>query len=285
LITLPPYDYPKKRKFKNFRIKHVVTTIYLSIQCKNTSTEIEFFNETPNNIFKHLLFIFQIRQVSRDERGLTSSLGRPYGTSSEVVAVSTLIRRGACGGAQHHQQQQQQQQQQPCPPRGEQGFDCEKDTAITLAVLLAIETLLGAILIAFPKSRACIVAALDLVKAIRIQKSPQAVGVVEVVVEAAPSASAPQDQEATVAAPPTNQVVPMPRLAARPPKRPAPLAPRPTPPPIENWCKTKTYIRDPSFKNLAIISHLIKKILIVESLSVTKIIISHAICIDLYSQL
>ena len=204
----------------------------------------------------------------------------------EVVAVATLLKKGVCGGVQH-QQQQQQQQQQPCPPRGEQGFDCEKDTAITLAVLLAIETLLGAILIAFPKSRACITAALDLVRAIRVQKSPQPVGVIDVVVvDVAPSASAPQDQDATAVAPPTNQVLAMPRLAAQPPpKRAAPLAPRPTPPPIENWCKKTTYTRDPSFTNLAIIIHLIKKNLIVGSLSVTKIIISHAIGIDLCSQL
>ena len=76
----------------------------------------------------------------------------------------------------------------------------------------------------------------------------------------------------------------MPRSAQAPPaKREAPLAPRPRQ--IENWWKTITYNRDPSFKNLAILLHLIKKFLIVGSPSVTKIIISHAIYIDLCSQL
>ncbi len=240
-----------------------------------------------------LLFIFQIRQVARDERGLTSSVGRPYGTSSEVVAVSTLIRRGACGGVHHHQQQQQQHQQQ-CPLKGEQGDKCEKDSAITLAILLALETLLGGILIAFPKSRACITAALDLVRAIRIQRSPVPVVVVDVADDVAPSASAPQDAAATGLQ--TNLVRPTPRgPPPPPPKREAPLAPRPMllqqqqqqqqQQLIENWCKKTTYIRDPSFKNLAILLHLIKKFLIVGSRSITKIIISHAICIDLCSQL
>jgi hypothetical protein len=227
-----------------------------------------------------ILFIFQIREISSDERGLTSSLGRPFGKRSEVVAVATLLKMGVCGGVQHQQQQQQQQ----CPPR-EQGFECEKDTAITLAVLLSLETLLGAILIAFPKSRVCIVAALDLVRAIRIQRSPQPVVVIDVVVDdVAPSASAPQNQDATVA-PPTNQVAPTPRGPPPTTKRAAPLAPRPPPQQITNWWRTITYIRDPSFTNLAIIIHLIKKFVIVGSPSVTIIITSHAIGIDLCSQL
>jgi hypothetical protein len=202
-----------------------------------------------------------------------------------VVAVSTLIRKGACGGAQHQHQQQQQQQ---CPLRGEQGDKCEKDTAITLAILLALETLLGGILIAFPKSRACITAALDLVRAIRIQRSPAPV-VVVIDADVVPSPSAPQDAAAT--GPQINLVVPTPRGPPPPlPKREAPLAPRPTlqqqqQQQIENWCKKTTYIRDPSFTNLNIIIHLIKKYLIVGSLSVTKIIISLAIGIDLCSQL
>ena len=243
-----------------------------------------------------LLFIFQIRSVGRDERGLTSELGRPFGREEEVVAVATLLKKGACGGVQHQQQQQQQhQQQQQCP---QQGFECEKDAAIVLAALLALETLLGAILIAFPRSRACITAALDLVRAIRVQKSPAVVvDEIIIVVDVAPSASAPQDPDATtVATPPTvaPPTVAQPTVAVRPtprgpppqpPKREAPLAPRQAQPQIENWWKTITYNRDPSFKNLAILLHLIKKFLIVGSPSVTKIIISHAICIDLCSQL
>jgi hypothetical protein len=229
-----------------------------------------------------LLFIFQIRSVARDERGVTSELGRPFGRDGEVVAVATLLKEGACGGGQHQRQQQQQQQQQQCPFKGEQGSECEKDAAIVLAALLALETLLGAILIAFPRSRACITAALDLVRAIRIQRSPEVVADIVVVVDVPPSASAPEVQDATPVAPPTNQVAPMPQLA---PRRPAPLAPKPTAPEIENWCKKTTYIRDPAFKNLAILLHLIKKFLIVGSPRVTKIIISHAICIDLCSQL
>ena len=185
------------------------------------------------------------------------------------------------GGVQHQQQQQHQHQQQ-CPFKGEQGVECEKDAAIVLAALLALETLLGAILIAFPRSRACITAALNLVRAIRIQRSPAVVEDIVVVVDVDPSASAPPVSDATTVAPPSHPVAPMQRQAAEPPKRPAPLAPRL---PIENWCKTKTHIRDHSFKNLAIILHLIKKFLIVGSLSVTKIIISHAICIDLCTQL
>ncbi len=229
-----------------------------------------------------LLFDFQIRSVSHDERGLTSELGRPFGKKGEVVAVATLLKKGACGGTQHQQQQQQHQQQQQCPFKGEQGVECEKDAAIVLAALLALETLLGAILIAFPRSRACITAALDLVRAIRIRRSPAVVDDIVVVVDVGPSASAPQIPDATTVAPRTNPVAPTPRPAAEPPKRPAPLAPRL---PIENWCKTKTHIRDLSFKNLTIILYLIKKFLIVGSLSVSKIIISHGIGIDLCSQL
>jgi hypothetical protein len=263
-------------------------------------TEKRVFNKTLNHIFKNLLFIFQIRSVARDERGLTSKLGRPFGRAGEVVAVATLIKGGVCGGVQHQQQQQQQQQQhqqqqQQCPFKGEQGFECEKDTAIVLAALLALETLLGAVLIAFPRSRVCITAALNLVRAIRAQRSPAVVvDEVIIVVDVAPSASAPEDQDATtVAPPPTMAIRPTPRgPPPQPPKREAPLAPREAPlaprqapQPIENWCKTITYNRDPSFKNLAIVIHLIKKFLIVGSPSVTKIIISHAICIDLCSQL
>jgi hypothetical protein len=192
-----------------------------------------------------------------------------------MVAVSTLLWKGACGNVPQQQQHHQQQQQKQCPPR-EQCFECEKDSAITLAILLALETLLGAILIAFPKSRVCIVAALDLVRAMRILKRtpPPVVTADDVVAVEAPTASAP---------PAVQLVGPLPRAA--------PLASKPIlqqqqqQQQLENWCKTKTYIRDPSFKNLAIILYLIKKILIVESLSVTKIIISHAICKDLYSQL
>ena len=251
-------------------------------------TEKRVFNKTLNQIFKHLLFIFQIRSVGTDERGLTSELGRPFGR--EVVAVATLIKGGVCGGGRHQQQQQQhqQQQQQQCPFKGEQGFECEKDTAIVLAALLALETLLGAVLIAFPRSRVCITAALDLVRAIRAQRSPVVVvDEVIIVVDVAPSASAPDDQDATtVVPPPTMAIRPTQRgPPPQPPKREAPLAPRPAPQPIENWCKTITYNRDPSFKNLAIVIHLIKRFLIVGSLSVTKIIISHAICIDLCTQL
>jgi hypothetical protein len=156
-----------------------------------------------------------------------------------------------------------------------------------LAALLALETLLGAVLIAFPRSRVCITAALDLVRAIRIQRSPAVVDHIVVVVDVGPSASAPQDPDATtVVTPPIAAIRPAPRgPPPQPPKREAPLAPRQAPQQIENWWKTITYNRDPSFKNLAIVIHLIKKFLIVGSLSVTKIIVSHAICIDLYSQL
>ena len=249
-----------------------------------------------NHIFTHLLFIFQIRSVSRDERGLTSELGRPYGREVEVVAVATLIKEGVCGGVQHQQQQQQHQQKQS-PFKGEQGFECEKETAIVLAALLALETLLGGILIAFPKSRACITAALDLVRAIRVQRSPVVVDDIIIVVDVAPSTSAPQNEasapleDATTVtpptvAPPTVAVRPTPRgPPPQPPKREAPLAPRQAQPQIENWWKTITYNRDPSFKNLAIITHLIKKNLKVGSLSVTKIIISHRSGIHLCSQL
>jgi hypothetical protein len=57
-------------------------------------TEKRVFNKTLNHIFKNLLFIFQIRSVARDERGLTSELGRPFGRAEEVVAVATLIKGG-----------------------------------------------------------------------------------------------------------------------------------------------------------------------------------------------
>ena len=188
--------------------------------------------------------------------------------------MATLLWKGACGGVPRQQQQHHQQQQQ-CPPR-EQCNECEKDSTITLAILLALETLLGAILVAFPKSRVCIVAALDLVRAVRIAKRtpPPVIAAddAEVAVEV-PSASAP----------PTVHVRAMPR--APPLAAPKPQQQQQQQQQIENWCKKTTYIRDTSFKNLAIIIHLIKKNLIVGSLSVTKIIISHAICIDLYSQL
>ena len=170
----------------------------------------------PNNCFKYLfpiclpiiLFIFQIRAISKDERGVTSSLGRPYGRAGEVVAVATLFRNGACGREpQHHQQQQQQQ---GCPPR-EQSNECEKDTAITLAVLLALETLLGVLLIAFPKSRVCLTATLDLVRAIRSINTPPlvAAAVVDDVEAPSTSASAPPPPL------PTNQVQGKNRLKCR----------------------------------------------------------------------
>ena len=72
-----------------------------------------------------------------------------------------------------------------------QKLECEKDTAVTLAVLLVLETLLGAILIAFPKSRVCINAALDLVRAMRVFKTPPVVDApAVVVVDVGPSTSA-----------------------------------------------------------------------------------------------
>jgi hypothetical protein len=194
----------------------------------------------------------------------------------ETVAVATLLWKGACEGVPQ-QQQQHHQQQQNCPPR-EQCFECEKDSTITLSILLALETLLGAILIAFPKSRVCIAAALDLVRAVRILKrTPPPVVVDDDVVDVeVPTASAP---------PAVQHVAPLPRAAPLAPKQPLLQQQQQQQQQIENWCKKTTYIRDPSFTNLAIIIHLIKKILIVGSLSVTKIIISHAIGIDLCSQL
>jgi hypothetical protein len=168
-----------------------------------------------NNCYKFLtpiclpiiLFVFQIRAISADERGLTSSLGRPYGRAGEVVAVATLFREGVCGRVPQHQQQQQQQRE--CPPR-EQSFQCEKDSAITLAVLLALETLLGVILIAFPRSRVCVTAALDLVRAIRIIKTPPLV-VADVVADV----EAPSTSASAPPPPPTNQVQGKNRLKSR----------------------------------------------------------------------
>ena len=59
-----------------------------------------------------------------------------------------------------------------------------------MAVLLAIETLLGAILIAFPQSRACITAALDWVRAVRILKRTPPQDLVDLA-EAPPATVAP----------------------------------------------------------------------------------------------
>ena len=118
-----------------------------------------------NILLAHFILIFQIRETGSDERGVTSSLGRPFGSREEKVEVAELLWGLACGS---QQQQQQQQQQQRCPPM-EQGCQSQ-EAVISMAVLLALETLLGAILVAFPQSRVCITAALDWVRAIKILK-------------------------------------------------------------------------------------------------------------------
>ena len=125
-----------------------------------------------NILLTHFLLIFQIRETGTDERGVTSSLGRPFGSREEKVEVGELLWGLACASPQ--QQQQQQQQQQRCPPKEQ--CNCNEEATISMAVLLVAETLLGAILVAFPQSRACVAAALDWVRAIKILKrtpSPQ----------------------------------------------------------------------------------------------------------------
>ena len=60
-----------------------------------------------------------------------------------------------------------------------------------MAVLLVAETLLGAILVAFPRSRACVTAALDWVRAIRVfKRTPPPTNLLDLA-EAPPATVAP----------------------------------------------------------------------------------------------
>ena len=110
-----------------------------------------------------------------DEVGVTSVLGRPYG-SLERVEVADLLWSAACK-APPQQQQQQQQQKKMCPKcdcngRGEDtqfNFDYEGATFGLVGVLIA-EIGLGAILFFFPKARNCIYAFLALGRNIRIAR-------------------------------------------------------------------------------------------------------------------
>ena len=105
-----------------------------------------------------------------DEVGVTSVLGRPYG-SLERVEVADLLWSAACK-APPPQQQQQQQQCSKCVCKGEDtqsNFDYE-GTTFGLVGVLIIEVGLGAILIIFPKARNCVIAFLALVKIIRIAR-------------------------------------------------------------------------------------------------------------------
>ena len=56
-----------------------------------------------------------------------------------------------------------------------------------MAVFLALETLLGAVLVAFPQSRACVTAALDWVRALKILKRTPPPNLLDL--DAAPSAT------------------------------------------------------------------------------------------------
>ncbi len=110
-----------------------------------------------------------------DEVGVTSALGRPYG-SSERVEVADLLWTAACRKPQQQQQQQQQQTQkcQPCvcESRGEanqSGFDYE-GTTYGLVGLLIFESGLGAILMIFPQARTCIFTVLAWARNIRIAR-------------------------------------------------------------------------------------------------------------------
>ena len=106
-----------------------------------------------------------------DEVGVTSVLGRPYG-SLERVEVADLLWSAACKAPPPQQQQQQQQQCSKCVCKGEDdqsNFDYE-GTTFGLVGVLIVEVGLGAILIIFPRARNCVFAFLALVKIIRIAR-------------------------------------------------------------------------------------------------------------------
>ena len=116
--------------------------------------------------------IDQIREVGVTDTGVTSALGRPYG-SADRVEVAELLWSAAC----RPQQQQQQQQQQKCPKcncegRGEDDqskFDYEA-TTFGLVGLLVAEFGLGAILMVFPQTRTCIYTVLVWARTIRMAR-------------------------------------------------------------------------------------------------------------------
>ena len=112
-----------------------------------------------------------------DEVGVTSVLGRPYGSSARVE-VADLLWTAACSKPQQLQQQQQQQQQhqqcRPCVCEGggeanQSGFDYE-GTTYGLVGLLIFESGLGAILMIFPQARTCIFTVLAWARNIRIAR-------------------------------------------------------------------------------------------------------------------
>ena len=133
--------------------------------------------------------IDQIREVGVTETGITSALGRPYG-SSERVEVADLLWTAACKAPQQQQQQQQQQQTSAkcnCESRGEDNqskFDYE-GTTYGLVGLLIAEFGLGAILMAFPQTRTCIYTVLVWARAIKIANPTPESNAPQAVVEAA----------------------------------------------------------------------------------------------------